>query len=253
MPGMTVSEVEALVAHVTKQGVKPTRTKNGYLLRLPNQDTCNVHFTSSDVNQKHQIRRALKRAGITMPEESRSISKKSTPRSIKAVRDAIVALGDPNPLAIKDVLKKVHEQNPDWKSPMASGTISAVLVHTFGYAVSGKTASRRFHRPADRSLVIAEAPKPEKNVETAPAPLKLVEPEVQVPVHREFIDLVGSWMIDPKELPETLTIADARALLAKVGLGMEIRVWRLENSPVPGQAPEARQEAPQGPQRERQA
>jgi hypothetical protein len=41
----------------------------------------------------------------------------------------------------------------------------------------------------------------------------------------DFIDLVGSRMIDPAMFPDHLTIGDVRATLAALGMGMQIRVW----------------------------
>jgi len=211
---MTVSEVNALAAHVERQGVKVTRAKDGYLFRLPNQDTTMVHFTSSDVNQKHQVRRALKRAGVEWPEDHKHPDRKPTKRSAKLVRDALIALGDPETVSVKEIKD----------SGLTAGgmTITAVLL-SMGYAASGNTSSRRFHRPPDLELMEPVDPNPQ----TAPA-----EPSGVVPgaPEREFVDLVGSWMIPAGDLPDTLSIRDARELLARVGLGMELRVWRLDNA-----------------------
>jgi len=162
-----------------------------------------VHFTSSDVNQEHQIRRTLKRAGITMPAEPRNVAGKPTPRTKAAVRAALVKLGDPDPVRIKDVLANLPE-------PVTSGAVTNVLV-SMGYHPSGSRQSRRYHRPNMISLL----------------PQPVVAPPVQTqPMQTpDFLDLVGSRMIDPATFPDHLTIGDVRAMLAALGMGMQIRVW----------------------------
>jgi hypothetical protein len=214
MPGMTVSEVNALGAHVERQGVKVTRTKNGLLLRLPNQDTCMVHFTSSDVNQKHQVRRDLKRAGITMPDEPKNAGGKPTKRTKELVRDALIALGDPDPVRIMDIKAKLA-------APLGPNTVTNVLVG-MGYHPSGTRASRRYHRPNMVSLL----PQPEPTPNVAP-PVETVDMPTATP---DFLDLVGSRMIDPDTLPDHLTLGDIRAMLGALGLGMQIRVWNDDQS-----------------------
>lgn len=207
MPGMTVSQVNALGAHVERQGVIVTRTKSGLLLRLPNQDTCMVHFSSSDVNQIHQVRRKLKHAGITMPSEPKNAGGKPTKRTKELVRSALIKLGDPDPVRIHDVLKAVAE-------PISPGAATNVLIG-MGYHPSGTRASRRYHRPDMISLLPTPEPVPVQ------APSQTAAPE--------FVDLIGSRMIDPAMLPDHLTMGDVRAVLEALGMGLQLRVW-----PIPG-------------------
>jgi hypothetical protein len=210
---MTVSEVEALGVHVERQGVKVTRTKKGLLFRLPNQDTMMVHFSSSDVNQVHQVRRELKRAGILMPAEAKSVSKHPTKANRDLVTQILQELGDPEVVELKEVRAKALALGHQ----TATGTISGVLL-SLGYSASGSTVSRRYHRPQE---VIAKLPEDIEQEIRQERAIIAANPEV------EFIDTVGSWMVDPTQLPSTLTIEAAAALLAKVGLGMQIRVWKL--------------------------
>jgi hypothetical protein len=61
-----------------------------------------------------------------------------------------------------------------------------------------------------------------------PQPEPVVAPPVQTqPMQTtpDFLDLVGSRMIDPATFPDHLTIGDVRAMLAALGMGMQIRVW----------------------------
>jgi hypothetical protein len=214
---MTVSEVEALGAHVAKQGVRVTRTKSGLLFRLPNQDTVMVHYTSSDVNQVHQIRRELKRAGILMPKEAKSVTKHPTKKTRQLVKGILDELGDPNEVTVKEIRDICLSRGLS----TASGTISGVL-GAMGYSPSGSTSSRVYHRPQKVAMKL-----PEEIEEEVQQQRELVAAKP----HVEFVDTVGSWMVDPETLPQSLTIEAAAQLLAKVGLGMQIRVWRLPEGP----------------------
>lgn len=219
MPGMTASQVEALGRHVERQGVKVTRTKNGLLLRLPNQDTTMVHYTSSDVNQIHQIRRILSRAGVTMPQEARAHgeTRKPSKRSKALVKAEIIALGDPESVTIREIMTAITSKG----EVITSGAVSNVL-SAWGYAPSGSRQSRRYHRPYRTSLIAPDLQAPES--------VESVEPRPATP---DFVDGVGSRMLDPEMFPDHLSLGDVRAMLSALGLGLQLRVWTLgDDSPV---------------------
>ncbi|AYG02404.1 hypothetical protein D7I44_01865 [Gryllotalpicola protaetiae] len=66
---MSMKEISELVAYIEPQGVRTLRTKKGILLRLPNDETAMVHFTTSDVRAKDNLRTRLHRAGIECPDD----------------------------------------------------------------------------------------------------------------------------------------------------------------------------------------
>jgi hypothetical protein len=140
MPGMSVKEVDALARHVEKQGVTVIRRTDGYLFRLPNGDTCNAHFTSSDVNQWNTIRLLLKRGGITMPGAEEKQIRGTSKRSRSLVRRGLVEMGDPRVVDVRKLRQYVPEPVPDDR------TIAGALL-TMGYTAEGEPRHRRYIRP----------------------------------------------------------------------------------------------------------
>lgn len=97
MPSLARKDIERLVDHVKPQGVTVTRTKKGYLMRLPDGTSTTVHFTTSDVHAGEKVKATLKRAGVTWPTDPGAyrINSKPSKETIQRGLAAWRAMGSP--------------------------------------------------------------------------------------------------------------------------------------------------------------
>ena len=198
MSGMSMKEIARLLDHVEPQGVRPTRTKNGILLRLPDGKTAMVHFTTSDVNARKALRATLKRSGITMPTDRHQTTQLASyitdVNPTRATRErAQVALD-------RMGMAKVTSQQLVNAGGAKNVVQAAQVLYALGWLPErpGKGQRKRWVRPVeqDPEPIVLHA-EPEVVPETAPAP----EPE---PVPEPIPEPVVEPAPEPERVPEVV-------------------------------------------------
>jgi hypothetical protein len=231
---MTSKEIARLVKHIEPQGVKFTRTKKGLLLRLPDDTTTMIHFTSSDHASTDAIRARLRRAGVSWPTDSAAVklppylgtgsASKTTLERMSGVLDD---LGNPLKLKTADAMRI-------WKSKGYPTDYASVMrgLYNSGYTPTQKTprgqiAWEREDEEAVTAIVEEiEHPEPIEPPALALVPEPEPEPEPTKPAGREFIDTADSWTVDLETIDRDLTLRQILGLYGSTGLTLELRVWR---------------------------
>jgi hypothetical protein len=251
MSGMSPKEIRTLLKSLDEQGVNMKRTKNGYLLYLPDGRTESVHLTPSEYKGTLALRASIKKAGLKWPTDTELkakpvfedfvvpdyISKGGTPlpRVLKEVQDALETLASQGHVEVfpKQII------DVSGRAPRDYATIYRALIALDYEPVIKKGGQvkrwRKRPDPVDAppetegmavvtAQPVLEAPAP------APAPAPVARPAADssaAVMGREFIDTADTWTVELRSTTVSeLTMKQLKQVYMAAGLQVELRVWR---------------------------
>lgn len=256
MPGLSQKDLSALLDHIEPQGVEITRTKKGYMLRLPDGKSTMVHMTESDHRGPANLRATLKRSGIIWPTEqvNNSLPTYVTKgnmhaETLQTYRELVGDLQRTTPLAIARLRnEQLGSAHPDITTSMRAlyrlgfrpeaGTgkkvgndwilAAAVIQPTTGTVPEQSQDSPVTQAEAIVAEAASEAAGEYPEIDQATA-LVASRPELKPvpepkPFVREIIDTAESWTLDAKYV-RGQTAEQIFAAMKAAGLDVEIRVW----------------------------
>lgn len=273
MAGLSPKEIRVVIKHLQDQNIRMKRTKNGYLVYLPDGKTQMIHLTPSDHKGHMSLRAAFKRAGVTWPTDAQLAVKEDFETELPSY----ITTGRPQERTLnryRVVLDRMHE---DGITEISTGDLANRVGGTKDYSgmyrsllaldyepIPGPHKGQRLWRKrpdliplkgydwqaeneaamteaADAGVMMTPVPHPSAGLHPQGVTPGADKPDPSVPKEREFIDTHDSWTIEMRaSVVAGMSVRDLRQTMNAAGLEMEIRVWKSDKpfmviaSPAPG-------------------